>query len=120
MKNLLTKNSRVTSQIISGVILATILFPLVSFAQITNPLGNDYTLEKFFANILQIVVTLGASVIVVFFIYAGFKYVTAMGDEAKIKEATQTLTYAAIGAAILLGAQVLQTVISNTVQQLGK
>jgi hypothetical protein len=49
--------------------------------------------------------------------YAGFKYVTARGDSTKIKEATTALTYAAIGAAVLLGAWVISQAIQGTINQ---
>lgn len=85
---------------------------------INNPL--TYTsLPQFFAKILQIVVTLGASVVVFFIIFAGFKYVTARGDTSKVEEATKTLTWTVVGAAVLLGAETIQIVITNTVKSLG-
>ena len=86
-----------------------------------NPLGGSgiTDLPTFLQKILGIVIELGAIVVVFFIIYAGFKYVTAGGDEGKIAKAHQMLLWTVVGAAILLGAQVLATAISGTIKELG-
>mgnify|MGYP003394299859 FL=1 len=50
---------------------------------------------------------------------SGFMYVTAQGDETKIKTAHKSLLYTSIGTAVLLGAWTLANVICNTVNDLG-
>ncbi len=52
------------------------------------------------------------------FIYSGFLYVMAQGDETKIKTAHRALLYTAIGTAVLLGAAVISAVITATINQL--
>lgn len=86
---------------------------------IKNPIGAG-DLQTFLKNILRIFVILGSMVVVFFIIYAGLQYVLARGDESAIKKAHQTLTWTIIGAAILLGAEAISLVISNTVQELAK
>jgi type IV secretory pathway VirB2 component (pilin) len=54
-------------------------------------------------------------VAVVAVILAGFMFVTAHGDEEKIKTAKKILLYAVIGMVILLGARMISEVIINTV-----
>lgn len=83
-----------------------------------NPIKAS-NLNALLVDFLRVITMLGAIVVVIFFILAGFKYVTARGDEKQIGEATKALTWTAIGAAVLLGAQVLARVIQSTVSQLG-
>lgn len=98
--------------------LSLFALPLVVSAQkFTNPISTD-TLNGFILKVLDVVVLLGAIVVVFFIILAGFKYVTARGDEKQITSAHQTLTWTIVGAAILLGAKVIASAIQATVDQL--
>ena len=78
--------------------------------------GNLYDLAKAIVN--DIVLPIGAVVAVLAFIWSGFRYVTAQGDAAKVKDASRNLLYVAIGTAVLLGAWVIANVIGGTVNQL--
>jgi heme/copper-type cytochrome/quinol oxidase subunit 2 len=96
------------------------LAPVALFAQVTkftNPISSS-TLDGFVLKILDVVVTLGAVAVAFFIILAGFKYVTARGDEKKISSAHETLTWTIVGAAILLGAKVIASAIQATINQL--
>lgn len=122
---------------ISLLLLALVLFtsvPSLSLAAVSNsgqgsvsnsggiqnPLGSsNKDLPAFLASLLRLAFLIGTMVAVFFIVYAGFKYVTAGGDEGAIKKAHQMLLWAAVGTAILLGAQMIAEVIKNTVQQLG-
>ena len=91
--------------------------------KITSPLGGNPAptsipalLEKIISEAL---LPIGAVVVVVMIIYAGFLYVTARGKPEDIKKAHDALLYAAIGAGILLGARVLAGAIQATVTQIG-
>lgn len=84
----------------------------------TNPIKAE-DLSSLLQDILQVVIMLGAIVVVFFYILAGFKYVTARGDEKQISSATKTLTWTTVGAFIILGAQVIATAIEGTVSDLG-
>jgi formate-dependent nitrite reductase membrane component NrfD len=46
---------------------------------------------------------------------AGFKYVTAQGDVGKIQDSTRALTYAIIGAILVIGATAIAQIIKNLV-----
>lgn len=83
----------------------------------TNPIQAT-SIQEFLKSLLQVVTTIGAVVVVFFIILAGFNYVTARGDEKKIQAATKTFTWTAVGAAVILGAQVIATAIQGTVNQL--
>lgn len=84
-----------------------------------NPIAAD-DLSTLLSDLLRVVTLIGSIVVVFFIILAGFKYVTARGDEKQIQSATKTLTWTAVGAAVILGAQVLADAIQGTVNELGK
>ena len=88
--------------------------------KIENPLGQTGSLSTLVAKILHLVFEIGAIVVVFFIIYAGFKMVIAQGEPKAITDAKNMLLYTVIGAVILLGAETISQVISNTVQQLAK
>ncbi len=110
----------IISSAVSGLtVMSLVVFPKLLNAQyFTNPIQAS-TLDGFLLQLLDVVILLGAIVVVFFLILAGFKYVTARGDEKQISSAHQTLTWTIVGAAIVLGAKVIASAISATVNQLG-
>ncbi len=86
--------------------------------KICNPIKAT-SIDSLLSSLLSIVKFVAGIVLVIYFILAGFKYVTARGDETKIKAAHNMLTWTAVGGAILLGAEVIQKLISGTITQLG-
>ena len=81
---------------------------------LTNPLKAG-TIQQFFLAILDIILVFAIPIIVLFIMYAGFLYVTAQGDEGKIRTAHAALTWSIIGGVIVLGAKLIIDVIQNTV-----
>ncbi len=102
------------------VALSTLAFASNADAQakLDNPIKTASTLADFINVLLGVVKVLGALVTVFFIIYAGFLYVTSGGDVKKIETAHKTLTWVVVGAAIILGASVIQVAITGTVGQL--
>lgn len=90
--------------------------------QLTNPFkcdGDNCTLYGLLRTIINnILLPIGGVIAVIAFIYSGFKFVMARGNETALKDAKRNLLYVAIGTAILLGAWVIANVIENTVRQL--
>ena len=85
-------------------------------SKISNPLGdNNSNIFEFIETVITAAIQLGAVLAVLAIIYAGFLFVTAQGEEAKIETAKKVLLYTAIGIAILLGARVIVEVIKGTV-----
>ena len=85
-----------------------------------NPFGANkslFTLMK--AIVDNIILPIGGVLAVLAFIYSGFLYVTAQGDESKIKTAHKSLLYTSIGTAVLLGSWLLANLICETIGQLG-
>lgn len=71
------------------------------------------------AAIVKQIITVGYFIIVFFVLYSGFLFVKARGDEKGITDAKNAFLWTVVGAAVLLGAQLLSTIIQNTVKQLG-
>ena len=85
-----------------------------------NPFsGSDSLFELLKTIINNILLPIGGVLAVLAFIYSGFLYVTAQGNESKLATAHKALLYTSIGTAVLLGSWVLANVICNTIGQLG-
>lgn len=80
--------------------------------------ANTDCLGNFLLNILRFVVRIGAIVVVLMYVFVGFKFVTAQGNESKITEAKTMLLWTTIGGLVLLGAEVIARGIQATVQGL--
>ena len=83
-----------------------------------NPLQGGGNLETFLINILRFVVRIGAIIVVLMYVFVGFKFVAAQGEPGKITEARTMLLWTTIGALVLLGAEVIARGIQATVQSL--
>lgn len=66
-------------------------------------------------NIAQWFLTIVIAVSVIFFVYAGFLYITSGGDENKVKTAKNYLLYGIIGIAIALLAAAITTVTQSLI-----
>lgn len=84
---------------------AGIAGPLVSFDPhgYTPPLGNA-DVPTIVGNVVKTVLPLVGSLFLIMFVYGGFLYMTASGDEKKVSSARKTLFNAVIGMAIVMGA----------------
>ena len=82
---------------------------------ITNPLGKTTSLQDVILNVVKVVQILLMMAAVVYIIWAGFLFVTAKGDTAKVVKARNSLLWAMVGVALVLGAQVITTTIKNSV-----
>ena len=99
-------------------------------SDVTNPTGGGgvslqnpikaTSIQKLFTDIIDILLVFAIPLVVFFIILAGFKYVTARGNESTISEAHMALLYALIGGVLILGAKVLIEVISGTVDAIAR
>ncbi len=100
------------------------VLPLVSFAQasagIEDPLKNIDSggISGIVVIILGYVVKIGAVIAIFFFIYSGFLYVKAQGNSEELKKAHSAFLNTVIGTAILLGAQLIATIIVGTISNI--
>lgn len=84
---------------------------------IANPLQST-TITGFLINIIEVLLVFAVPIIVFFIIFAGFKFVTARGNESEITVAKTALTWAVVGGVIILAARLIITVIQRTVSAL--
>ena len=90
----------------------------VTKIKIDNPIKYN-TLLDFVNAILQIVIQVGTPILVLAIVYVGFLFVKARGNSSELENAKTTFFWTIIGAAIVLGAFVISTVIENTISNLG-
>ena len=81
-----------------------------------KPPTNIQSIPALLTAILEFVVEVGTYIVPLAIIFAGFKFVEARGNPEKLVTARSMLLYVLIGGAISLGAQVLKTVITGTVE----
>jgi type IV secretory pathway VirB2 component (pilin) len=115
-----TKN---ITKLISSLFIASL--PYIVSAQntininIPNPAGNNRDLMAILRALLNnVVLPVGAVVVVMYIIYAGFTFVQAQGNPKEIDAAKQRLLWALIGSGILLGAAAISTAVQTTVNQI--
>ncbi|MDD5050445.1 MAG: pilin [Candidatus Pacebacteria bacterium] len=83
-----------------------------------NPLGSTCDLYTFFTKVLKVVEQLGGILVVLAIIYTGFLFVKAQGNSEELETAKRAFLWTVIGAGVLLGATVLSSIITNTINQL--
>jgi len=87
--------------------------------ELDNPFKSGGSLPELLNNIFnEIVFPIGGILAVLAFIYSGFLFVSAQGNESKLTTAKTALLYTAVGTAVLLGARVISEVIGGTVDKL--
>lgn len=92
--------------------------PLAAGAQgFENPIEFN-TISEFLVAMLDVVVRIAFPFIVLAIIYTGFLFVTARGNQDKLKEAKTTFLLVIIGSLLILGASVLARAIESTVHEL--
>lgn len=85
--------------------------------QLQNPIKYS-TFSQFAAAVTKTAVQVLMPFIVLAFIYSGFLFVSAQGNETKLTEAKNILMYSMIGAFVLLGAWGFAQIIGQTVSTL--
>lgn len=104
----------------STTALALALLPYSVLAQaettIKNPLGVN-SVADFIARALQAMVLLALPVVALFFVIAGFMFISARGNTHKLQEARENFVYVIIGGLLIIGAWVIATMIGGTVTQ---
>ncbi len=76
------------------------------------------TIAEFVEGLLRAVVYIALPIISLFIVYAGFKFVTAQGNQGKITEARDNFMYVVIGAILILGAWAIAQLIGGTINEL--
>ena len=130
MKNIIHSiRQRPLFRVLFNVIIALVLFsffvsvPYV-FAEVgrlDNPLKDEYgTLDKLIGALLKIIIKIGIPIAALFLVYAGFMFVTSRGEPKKLDTAKSIFWWTVVGTAIVVGAEVIRTVLTNTIGSITK
>ena len=110
--------------------LVILLMPMVAGAQTQNPFGQTSVggpgasgsevnsvgdIFQVLCRVLGWLFVFFIAIAVIFVIYAGWKYLTAGGEEEKIKEANRTLIYAVVAMVVAVLARSIPYVVANFV-----
>lgn len=90
--------------------------PAGSFC-LPNPLKFN-NIWELLQGMSSLAVKFGTVLAVLAFIYAGYLYVAAVGNEAKLKKAHETLKYVAIGTAIILSSTIVVNLVVDTLSKI--
>lgn len=82
--------------------------------KLCNPLTSQ-TITELILKIFDVIIIFLLPIIILYIMYAGFLFVTAAGNSEQIKTARSALTWSVIGGVIVLGAQVIVTIIEGTI-----
>ena len=85
--------------------------------QICNPIQLG-SFEAVIGAIASLLARVAIPLVSIFFIYAGFLFVTARGNDAKLKSAKDVLYYSVIGALIIVGAKIFAEALINFARDL--
>ena len=81
--------------------------------RLNNPLSLD-SIDALLIALVRMVQIISTPIVLFFFIYGGFLFVTARGNAESLDRAKKALIYAIIGGVVIAGAEVLVDIIGNT------
>lgn len=116
MKNSRKSNLKIKFRdrlIFTGLLFAPFL-ATADTVSLKNP-TKFTTLEGLLSGIIAVIMIIAIPIIIFFFIYSGFSYLTANGNPEELKKATRMFTYTVIGAVLILGAYAIRDIIANLV-----
>ena len=83
-----------------GVLLAT---PLVAFAQPGQYPGDLIGVANYIISVfLSLLWIIAAAFVVIMFVIAGFKFLTAQGEQSKVAEARQAVIWGLVGVVVIV------------------
>lgn len=80
---------------------------------INNPLNVGGNIEDVLDAIINLLLTVGIPIAGLMYLWAGFQFLTAGGQEKKINTAKQTLIWTTIGVAVLLAGKGIVVVVEG-------
>jgi Na+-driven multidrug efflux pump len=98
-------------------VTAPFVFAASSETTINNPLQFK-DVKDLVTSILGYVVKIGSIIAIFAFVWCGFLFVQAQGNPEAIKKAKEYLKYTILGVFILLGAQLIATIVSGTIKSI--
>lgn len=106
----------------STVIKIVILSSLVGTALLTTSpalaaTGEVAQIESFIRNLIKAIAGLAGLIATGFFVIGGLTYITSSGNPEQLDKAKRTLTWSAIGLAIVIAAFVISNIVANLATQ---
>jgi hypothetical protein len=75
--------------------------------------GSNSNLFALIGNVINIVLGILGVVFVILMVYAGYNWLTAMGDQAKVEKAKDTIWRAVIGLIIVVGSYAIWSLVAQ-------
>lgn len=91
--------------------------PIVLAAPAFAATGDVSQVETFIRNVIKVVAGLAGLVATGFFVAGGFTYITSSGNPEQLDKAKRTLTWSAIGLAIVIAAFVISNIVTTLATQ---
>ena len=79
--------------------------------------GDITNVENFIRSIIKVIAGLAGLVATGFFVAGGFTYITSSGNPEQLDKAKRTLTWSAIGLAIVIAAFVISNIVTTLATQ---
>ena len=107
--------SRKTLSIVALVVTLGVPFVLAHPAFAAD--ANVAQVQDFIRNVIKVIAGLAGLVATGFFVAGGFTYITSSGNPEQLDKAKRTLTWSAIGLAIVIGAFILAQIVTTLATQ---
>lgn len=98
-------------------VFVAIGLPLVCAQSAFAATGDISNVENFIRSIIKVVAGLAGLVATGFFVAGGFTYITSSGNPEQLDKAKRTLTWSAIGLAIVIAAFVISNIVTTLATQ---
>jgi uncharacterized membrane protein len=108
---------RVHQEIKIAALIVAIGLPIVLAAPVYAQSGDISNVENFIRSVIKVVAGLAGLVATGFFVAGGFTYITSSGNPEQLDKAKRTLTWSAIGLAIVIAAFVISNIVTNLATQ---
>ena len=97
--------------------IITVGLPFVFTSVVSSAPAGVSNVENFIRSIIQVVAGLAGLVATGFFVAGGFTYITSSGNPEQLDKAKRTITWSAIGLAIVIAAFVLANIVTTLARQ---
>ena len=105
-----------TQYIVALIVAVGLPFILADPAFAQTP-GGVSNVENFIRSVITVLAGLAGLVATGFFVAGGFTYITSSGNPEQLDKAKRTLTWSAIGLAIVIAAFVLANIVTTLATQ---
>ena len=87
-------------------------------ATLPNPLGENLTVQQVIGNVINAVLGIVGSIALLMFVIGGFWWMTAGGNEERVKKGRQTLEWATFGLVVIFSAYAILRFIFEAISPL--